>query len=302
MTATAAHGDGSTPTTRRTLRRRLAEPDILVVPGAADAMTALIVENAGFDAVYATGAGFANASFGRPDVGLVSESEVVTHVGRITDVLRVPLIVDADTGYGGVLNVRRTVRDLERAGVAAIQLEDQIEPKRCGHFDGTTVIGVGEMVQKLAAAVDARTDPDLVLIARTDARAHEGFDGAVARARAYAAAGADMIFVEAPQNREELAMLPGLIDAPLIANMVEGGKTPLMDADELAAMGYRAVLFANAALRVAVKAVRSAMDTLREDGGSKRLLDTMVRWDERQQLIGLPEMQALEARYLAAGH
>ena len=285
----------------RVLRARLAEPEILVLPGTPDAITARIIEEAGFDAVYVTGAGFANASFGSPDVGLVTLSEVVTHVGRIADAVGIPVVVDADTGYGGVLNVHRAVRQLEHAGAAAIQLEDQVEPKRCGHFEGKSVVPVEDMLQKLAAATDARTDDDLVIIARTDARQTGGFTEAVDRANAYRAAGADLIFVEAPQTVEELRRLPGLVDAPLVANMVEGGKTPLLDAHELQDMGYRAVLFANTALRVAAKAVTAAMQQLRATGGTTSLLDSMVTWDERQRLIRLPEMQDLEDSYLAAG-
>jgi 2-methylisocitrate lyase-like PEP mutase family enzyme len=285
-------------TAREKLRRRLAEPAIAVVPGAADAITARIIERCGFDAVYVTGAGFANASLGMPDIGLVTLSEMTTHVQRIADVVDIPLIVDADTGYGGVLNVRRTIQHLEQAGAAAIQLEDQITPKRCGHFDGNTVVPAREMLQKLDAALEARQDPDLLIIARTDARQSEGLDAAVRRAQAYAAAGADAIFVEAPQSRDELRQLPGLIDAPLIANMVEGGRTPLLDGAELEAMGFRVALFANTALRVAAKGVWDAMRVLRSDGGTGALLDKMIGWNERQELIGLPEMQALEDRYL----
>jgi 2,3-dimethylmalate lyase len=279
------------------LRLRLAEEEIVVLPGASDAITARIIEQSGFEAVYVTGAGFANASFGGPDVGLVTLSEVVTHVGRIADAVNVPVVVDADTGYGGVLNVHRAVRQLERAGAAAIQLEDQITPKRCGHFDGKSVVPTAEMLQKLAAATDARSD-DLVIIARTDARQTDGFAEAVDRACAYRDAGADMIFVEAPQSVDELRRLPGLVGAPLVANMVEGGKTPLVGAAELQSMGYRAVLFANAALRTAAKAVWTAMRTLRATGSTESLLDNMISWDERQRLIRLPEMQELEARFL----
>lgn len=289
-------------TPSRVLRNRLAnDPSILVVPGAADAITARVVEECGFDAVYVTGAGFANASFGRPDVGLVTASEVVTHVQRIAEVVNIPVIVDADTGYGGVLNVRRTVQQLERAGAAAIQLEDQVSPKRCGHFEGNTVVPVEEMLRKLSAAIDARQDPDLLVIARTDARQTEGYDDAVRRAQAYAAAGADAVFVEAPRTLDELRRLPKLIEVPLIANMVEGGKTPLLNSRELDEMGFRVALFANTALRTGVKAVFEAMQTLRVDGGSERLLDRMLTWEERQRLIGLPEMEALEERYFRSG-
>ncbi|MGH3741330.1 MAG: isocitrate lyase/PEP mutase family protein [Micromonosporaceae bacterium] len=282
----------------RRLRERLADPSILVLPGVADAITARVVQQCGFDAAYVTGAGFSNASLGMPDVGLVTLSEIATHVQRVAEVSDIPLIVDADTGYGGVLNVRRTVRQLEHAGAAAIQLEDQATPKRCGHFGGNTVVSEREMLQRLHAALDARHDPDLVIIARTDAREAEGFDSAVRRARAYAAAGADMIFVEALRNRDELREVPKLVDAPLIANMVEGGKTPLLDSRELEALGFRVALFANTALRAAMKAVWDAMRTLRAEGGTKALLDQMINWDQRQQLVDLPGMQALEDRYL----
>src|SRR3954471_4617309 len=200
-----------------TLRARLAQPNILVAPGAADALTARIVEEAGFEAVYLTGAGLANAAFGLPDLGLTTLTEVVPQVHRIADAVQVPLIVDADTGYGGALNVVRTVRELERAGAAAIQLEDQVNPKRCGLFEGKEVVPTAEMVQKIAAAVYARQDPDLVIVARTDARAVEGFDAAIERSRAYAAAGADVIFFEAPLTLEELRQVPPSVPAPILA-------------------------------------------------------------------------------------
>jgi methylisocitrate lyase len=282
-----------------TLRARLAQPQILVAPGAADAMTARIIERAGFDAVYLTGAGLANASFGLPDLGLTTMTEVVAQVQRIADAIGVPLIVDADTGYGGALNVVRTVRELERAGAAAIQLEDQVNPKRCGHFEGKEVVPTAEMVQKIAAAVYARQDPDLVIVARTDARAVEGFEAAVERSRAYAAAGADVIFFEAPVSLDELRQAPRSIPAPLLANMVEGGKTPLLSAAELEALGYRVVIFANAAQRVAAKAVQDAMRVLRHEGTTQPLLDRMLTWDERQRLVDLPRYLELD-RQLAA--
>jgi len=289
------------PTGAAALRWRLRAPGIVIVPGATDALTARVIEEAGFDAVYATGAGIANASFGMPDLGLTTMTEVVGQVGRIADAVRVPVIADADTGYGGPLNVARTVRELERVGVAAIQLEDQVSPKRCGHFAGKEVIPTGEMLQKIAAARHARRDPDLLLIARTDARAPEGFAAAVARGRAYAAAGADVIFVEAPQTVEELRELPRAIPAPLLVNMVEGGRTPLLDAAELEALGYRLVLFANTALRVAVRAVQDAMRVLQRDGTTGALLERMVAWDERQRLVDLPRYEELDRRFASTG-
>jgi methylisocitrate lyase len=284
----------------RRLRDRLASEQILVLPGAADAMTARLVEDAGFDAVYATGAGFANASFGQPDVGLVTMSEVVEHVRRISEVVGIPVIVDADTGYGGVLNVHRTVAELERAGAAGIQLEDQAMPKRCGHFDGNTLVPTAEMVQRIAAAREARKDPDLVLIARTDAYQSEGLAGAVERANAYLAAGADLLFVEAPTAAEDLARLPGLVQGPVLANMVEGGKTPWHDAEQLQEMGFRVALFANSTLRVAMRAAKEALEVLREEGDTKTLWPRMLTWQERQELIGLPAMQELEQQLLEA--
>lgn len=283
------------------LRARLREPRILVAPGAADALTARLIEDAGFEAVYVTGAGLANASFGVPDLGLTTLTEVVAQAQRIADAVRVPVIVDADTGYGGALNVVRTIRELERAGAAAIQLEDQVNPKRCGHFEGKEVVPTAEMIQKIAAAVYARQDPDLVIVARTDARAVEGLDAAIARGRAYAAAGADVVFVEAPLTVEELRALPPAIPAPLLVNMVEGGKTPLLDAAELEAMGYRVVIFANTALRVAAKAVCDALGVLKAEGTTRSLLDRMIGWEERQRLVGLPGYQALDRQLAAAG-
>lgn len=283
---------------RRALRARLEGGGIMIVAGAFDALSARVIERAGFESVYVTGAGFANSSFGLPDLGFVGLSDLVTHVQRISAAVDIPLIVDADTGYGGVLNVRRTVRELERAGAAAIQLEDQIFPKRCGHFDGTTVIPLEEMAQKVRAAADARTDPDLLLIMRTDARAGEGFERAIERANAYVEAGADLIFIEAPQTLEELRELPSRVSAPLVVNMVEGGKTPLLGGRELEALGFRIALFANTALRAAVKAVWDSVHALRNDQGSARILDDLIPWDSRQELVGLPEMEALERKYL----
>jgi 2-methylisocitrate lyase-like PEP mutase family enzyme len=288
-------------TAARQLRDRLGAPPIMIVPGAADAITARVIAEAGFPAVYVTGAGFANASFGVPDVGLVSVSEVVAHVQRIADAVEIPVIADADTGYGGVLNVYRTVRNLERAGAAAIQLEDQAEPKRCGHFDDQALVTTRQMLDRLAAALDARVDGDLVIIARTDARGSEGFAGAIERAHAYADAGADMIFMEALPTMAELAEAPRLLKVPTIANMVEGGKTPLVPANELGEFGYKIALFANTAMRLAVSSVQRGMATLLRDGMTHSLVSHMLTWEERQRLVGLSETQERERRYLAQG-
>jgi 2-methylisocitrate lyase-like PEP mutase family enzyme len=280
------------------LRETLSQPEIVLVPGAADALTARIVERAGFPAVYATGAGFANASLALPDIGLVSVDAVVCQVQQIADAVSIPVIADADTGYGGVLNTYRTFRRLERAGAAAIQLEDQVEPKRCGHFAGKAVVALDEMIGRLRAALDARTDPDVLLIARTDARSPEGFDRAVERAQAYAREGADMIFVEAPHTVDELQRLPQLIEKPLIANVVEGGLTPVLNARQLGSFGFRVALYANTALRVSAFAVQQAMAILREDCGSERLQDRMLTWHDRQDFVELTRWQEREDAYL----
>ncbi|HEU0235842.1 MAG TPA: oxaloacetate decarboxylase [Candidatus Limnocylindrales bacterium] len=269
----------------------------LVLPGCADALTARIAERAGFEAVYATGAGIANAQLGRPDVGLTTMTEVLDQVARIVDAVEVPVVADIDTGFGNAINAQRAVRAFERAGVAGVQIEDQVFPKRCGHYDRTEVVPANEFLGKLRAVLDARADPSLVVVARTDALAIDGFEAAVERANRFVEAGADVVFVEAPPDRETLAALPARVPGPLVANMVEGGRTPLLSAAELAALGYAVVLFANTALRVAAWAVRDALGELRRTGDARPLMDRMLSWDERQALVGLDEIEALDARY-----
>ena len=231
----------------------------LVLPGAYDALSARIIESQGFEAVYLTGAGFANSGLGVPDIGLVTVSELRDHVARVADVVSIPLVVDADTGFGNAINMRRTIRMLERAGASAIQIEDQVFPKKCGHFSGKDVISLNEMVQKIHAAVDARDSNELQIIARTDSRAVFSLDVALERAVAFQEAGADIIFVEAPESIEEMRIIGKSSDLPLVANMVEGGKTPLKTVEELSALGFSIALFANAALRSAQKAVTETM-------------------------------------------
>jgi len=279
------------------LRARLAEDRPLLLPGCADALTARIAVDVGFEALYATGAGISNTLLGLPDVGLATMSEVVDQVGRICDAVEVPVVADMDTGYGNPLNARRAVRALEAVGAAGIQVEDQVFPKRCGHFSGKEVIPLDEMRAKLLAVLEGRRDPQTVVIARTDAIAAEGPDAAIERANAYADIGADLVFVEAPPSRELLAELPHRVRAPLVANMVEGGLTPLSSLAELGAMGYRVVLFANTALRASMLAAQSALRVLHEEGGSAGILDRLVSWEERQRLVGKPEVDALEDRY-----
>lgn len=277
----AAGGTGST------------EP--LVLPGATDALGARLVETAGFRAVYATGAGLANAGYGLPDIGLISQTEVADHAARLAEATRIPLITDADTGYGGPLAVMRTVRLLERAGVAGLQLEDQEMPKRCGHFDSHTLIPTGHMQTKIAAACDARADEALVIIARTDARSAYGIEEAITRGRAYVEAGADVLFVEAPRTVEELALVGReLAGTPLVVNVVEGGKTPQLSLQEYVDLGFGVVLFANYLMRSMHLAGREALAHLKEHGETASRADRMASWTERQELFGLPQFAAAE--------
>lgn len=286
----------TTPAAR--LRALLAERGLVLVPGAVDALSARLVEQAGFQAVYATGAGIANALLGLPDLGLASMTEVLEQVRRMVGAVDLPLIADADTGYGNPLNVVRTVREFERAGVAGLQIEDQVSPKRCGHFSGKEVVPAAEMVQKLRAALDARRDPDLVLIARTDALAVHGLDAAIERAAQYAEEGADVLFVEAPTTAAELRRIAQAVPAPLLANMTEGGRTPILPAAELEALGYRVAIYPNLLLRATLLAGSEALRRLRAEGSSLGFLDRLLPWDERQRLVGLPEYEALERRFV----
>jgi len=280
------------------LRALLAQSNILTVPGAADALTARLSAQAGFGAVYATGAGIANAQFGLPDIGLLTMTEMVAQIRRIVDAVDVPVIADADTGYGNPLNVMRTVREYARAGVAGIQIEDQVSPKRCGHFAGKEVIAAEEMLQKLRAAVEARGDSDIVLIARTDALAPHGYAEAVRRARLYAANGADVIFVEAPTEREQIARLPKEIAAPLLFNVTEGAKTPLFSTRELQEFGYKIVIYPNLLLRVTMRAAQEALAILKAEGSSESLLPRLVSWEERQRIVRLREYEELDRRFV----
>ena len=281
------------------LRVRLSRPPIVIAPGVYDALTALIAEQAAFGTLYVSGAAIAYSKLGRPDIGLVSMSEVAGTVALIRDRVGADLIVDADTGYGNALNVRRTVRLMERAGANAIQLEDQDFPKRCGHLDGKALISAAEMVGKVKAAVDARHSADTLIVARTDAVAVEGFEAALARARLYREAGADVLFVEAPKEKEQLARIAqGLGNqAPLLANMVEGGKTPPMSAPELQSLGFALVIFPGAIARVLAKAAGEFYASLAAHGTSEPFRARMLDFDALNELIGTPEMLALGRRY-----
>ncbi len=283
---------------RLALRAALAGDAPLVLPGVTDALGARLVEQAGFAAAYATGAGLANAQYGVPDLGLISLGEVVDHVERLTEATALPLVVDADTGYGGPLAAMRTTRLLERAGAAALQLEDQEMPKRCGHFDEHRLISVGHMQTKIAAVLEARTDEALVLVARTDARSAESLDAAIERAHAYAEAGADVLFVEAPRTVDELARVGSeLAGLPLVVNVVEGGKTPQLELKEYADLGFRVVLYANYLMRSMMAAGRDALAHLAAHGETSSRTGEMATWAERQELFHLPEFTAAEAHY-----
>ncbi|RMW99769.1 oxaloacetate decarboxylase [Allofranklinella schreckenbergeri] len=268
-----------------------------LVPGAFNALSAKVVEDLGFEAIYVTGAGVTNMWLGLPDQGFMGLHEIAEHTARIRDAVALPLIVDADTGFGNALNVYHSVRTLERAGADCIQLEDQLAPKRCGHFSGKQVISAEEAVGKIKAAADARRDADLLIMARTDAAAVHGFEAAVERAQRFAEAGADLLFVEAVTSAEHIRALPGLLPVPQLMNMVIGGKTPIVGADELAALGYGVVLYANAALQGALTGMQNALGALRRD---KQLLESsglVAPFAERQRLVGKPAWDALEQRY-----
>ena len=282
----------------RVLRDHLRGPEILIAPGAHNAFTARIIEQAGFQAVYLTGSGASMDLLGMPDLGFLTMTEMVSHARNIVQATRLPVIADADTGYGNALNVVRTIREYEKAGVAGVHIEDQVAPKRCGHFAGKEVISREEMVGKIEAALDARNDPDFLIIARTDARAVLGLTEAVERGRAYRKAGADMIFVDAPESEEELRVIARSIPAPLMANLSEGGKTPLLSARELQDMGYRLVIYPRSAAGAAAKAIQELMAVLKKEGTTKSFLDRMVSFEGRNRITGLAHYQELEKKYL----
>jgi 2,3-dimethylmalate lyase len=290
-------GRPSTPRAR--LRELLAAPEPLVAPGAYDALSARLIEQAGFSVVYMTGFGTTASVIGRPDVGLLSGAEMVDNARRIVPAVELPVIADADTGYGNAINVIRTVREYEQAGVAGIHLEDQVMPKRCGHMSGKAVIDRDEMAGKIRAAVAARRDPDFVLIARTDAAAVHGLDDAIARARAYADAGADALFVEAPTSEEDIARVAGELAgvAPLVFNWAEGGRTPSIPLQRIAELGFSLVLFPIGTLLAATAGIRALLATLRAEGTPASALPGLPKFDEFTDLIGLPEVRDLEQRF-----
>lgn len=284
------------PTAAAQLRRRLAEGRLLTVPGCSDALGARLVEQAGFDAVYMTGFGTSATLLGQPDVGLLSGSEMTQNAGRIVAATNLPVIADGDTGYGNAINVARTVRDYERAGVAAIQLEDQVMPKRCGHMADKSVVPIGEMAGKVRAAVDARDD--LVVIARTDSRAAEGLDAAIVRAHAYVDAGADVLFVEALESADEFARVGAeAFGVPLVYNWVEGGRSPALTAREIEAMGYSILLLPISLLLAATQAMQATLARIRETGTTGPGDFGDDPFDRFTETIGLGDVLAAERRY-----
>ena len=281
----------------RRLREILSERKAVLLPGAANALAARVIEDIGFKAIYVTGAGVTNTFLGAPDIGLISITELASHVSAMRDVVSLPLIVDADTGFGNPINVVRTIQILERSGANAIQLEDQDFPKRCGHFSGKSIIGRAEMVQKIHAAVDARSDADLVIIARTDAIASSGFEDAMERAAAYIEAGADMTFVEAPRTQEQITEISKRLAVPQLINIVAGGLTPMIGFDALEKMGFAMILYANAALQASIAGMQKVLGHLKERGSLDGISNELASFEERQRLIGKPRFDDLEIKY-----
>lgn len=281
------------------LKQRLGDGRILLAPGVYDALTGLIAEQAGAEAVYLSGASIAYTRFGRPDIGLVSISEVADTIAVLRDRISLPIVVDADNGFGNALNVQRTVRVFERMGANALQLEDQTLPKRCGHLDGKTLIPVGEMAGKIRAACDARASPETLIIGRTDAIAVEGFEAALERAEAYAEAGADMLFVEAPQSLEQIERIVRQFSGrvPLMANMVEGGKTPIVGAAGLERLGFSFVIFPGGIVRAIAATARDYYANLVANGSNEAFRNRMFDFAGLNGVIGTPELLAEGKRY-----
>ena len=293
-------GETSVAATTR-FRKLLKEPGIIMAPGAYDCLPAKIIQQAGFPAVYMTGAGTSVAQLGYPDLALATMTEMVSNAAMIAEAVDVPVIADADTGYGGVLNVQRTVRQYQRAGVAAIHIEDQEFPKRCGHLDDKRVVPQADMVRKIRAAVDARTDSDFTIIVRTDALAVTGWDDTMQRCQAYVEAGADVLFVEALRTSEQAERVAGSCDVPMLYNFVETGKSPLLTAPELERLGFKLVIFPVSALLTVCCSILRLMRELKESGTTAHLLDGMVSLEQCFNTVGLTEMLARDAGYSALG-
>src|SRR5438067_10431202 len=284
-------------TPRQQLRRLISQGGYTMVPGAYDSLTARLVEQAGFAAVYLTGGGYSRAS-GYPDLGLLSLTENAMFIGRTVEAVAIPVIADADTGYGNAINVFRTVREYEKTGVAGFHLEDQVSPKKCGHYEGKEVIGRAEMVGKIKAAVDTRRDAGLVIIARSDARAIEGLEAAIERVNAYLEAGADVGFVEAPQTIEELRAVGKSVQGPALVNVFEGGKTPMLGAKELEAMGFRLGIYPSQTHRAAIRAAQRVLAAMKRDGDTNAVEADLASFQEREDAVGTARWRELEERYM----
>lgn len=284
---------------RQTFKALLRRNQLLVAPGCFDGLSARLVQEAGFEAAYLSGGAVAR-SMGIPDIGLVTMSETIERAAQVIAAVNIPIIADADTGYGNAVNLVRTVREFERVGVAAIHIEDQITPKRCGHLEGKEVISLAEMERKLEAALATRTDADFCIIARTDARGVNGFDDAIERGRAFARLGVDAIFVEAPQSEKELTQIPRLIpNVPILVNVFKGGKTPMLPMGRLEKMGYRIAIYPSETQRAAIHAMRRALDTLKREGTTESIDDSLTTFKERDRVVGLDDWQKIERQYLA---
>jgi 2,3-dimethylmalate lyase len=287
-------------TPRQELRRLIDQRGYTMVPGAYDTLTARLVEAAGFAAVYLTGGGYSRAS-GYPDLGLLSLTENVLFIGRTVEAVGIPVIADADTGYGNAINVIRTVREYEKTGVAGFHIEDQVSPKKCGHYEGKEVISRAEMIGKIKAAVDTRRDGDMVIIARSDARAIEGLAAAIDRVNAYLEAGADVGFVEAPQTVEELRIVGREVRGPALVNVFEGGKTPMIGAQELEAMGFRLGIYPSQTHRAAIRAAQRVLAAMKRDGDTRAIETELATFQEREDAVGTADWRALEDKYMRIG-
>ena len=284
---------------RQTLKQLLQRNKLLVAPGCFDGLSARLVQEAGFEAAYLSGGAVAR-SMGIPDIGLVTMSESIERAVQVVSAITIPVIADADTGYGNAVNLVRTVREFERAGVSAIHIEDQITPKRCGHLDGKEVISLEEMELKLKAALAARSDPDFAIIARTDARGVNGFEDAVKRANAFAKRGVDAIFFEAPQSEEELAEIPKRVpNIPLLVNVFKGGKTPMLPMDRLEQIGFRIAIYPSETQRAAIHAMRTALSTLKREGTTESIDANLTTFKDRDKVVGLDDWNKIEREFMA---
>ena len=284
---------------RQTFQQLLKRDKLLVAPGCFDGLSARLVQEAGFEAAYLSGGAVAR-SMGLPDIGLVTMSEVIERAAQVVAAVKIPVIADADTGYGNAINLVRTVREFERVGVAAIHIEDQITPKRCGHLEGKEVISLAEMEKKIEAAMASRSDPDLAIIARTDARAVHGLEDAIRRGRAFARLGVSAVFVEAPQSETELEEIPrALPNVPLLVNVFKGGKTPMLPVERLQQLGYRIAIYPSETQRAGIYAMRRALSLLKQEGTTEAMDEALTTFKERDKIVGLDDWEELERRFLA---